>query len=217
MKVEIVNQILKHYPFLSESALIAEIVKVGKVLHYRKGETLLNFGHYIKMVPLLIDGSIKVLIEGEDGSELLLYYLSVGETCSMSFSFCLTSQSSRIKTIAEQDTTLIGIPLEYVNKWMEEYKSWSKFVMRAYDMRLREMVQTLDNIVFNQLDERLLKCLQQKSLANQSRFIYGTHQQIADELNVSRESVSRLLKKLEKKRYIALNRNEIQLFDTIFL
>ena len=106
---------------------------------------------------------------------------------------------------------MIGIPVKYVDEWMMKYQSWKQFVMLSYDQRMSELVQTIDNLVFNNLEERLLKYLQQKSEAISSKIISGTHQDIAYDLNASREAVSRLLKKFENTGQIKLGRNKIEL------
>lgn len=204
--------VLEHFPMLTEPALQEEIAEVAVLRKYKADEIIMDFGSYIKMVPLVISGSIKVVREDEEkGHELYLYYLHPGETCSMSFSCCMMNKRSDIRTTAEEDTVLLGIPIKYIDEWMMKYQSWKNFVMRSYDQRMRELVATIDSIAFQKMDERLLNYLHQKSAASGSQIINTTHQQIAYDLNASREAVSRLLKQLEKIGEIRLGRNKIEL------
>ena len=204
--------VLEHFPMLTEPALQAEIADVAVLRKYKAGELIMDFGSYIKMVPLVISGNIKVVREEEEKeSELFLYYLHSGETCSMSFSCCMMNKRSDIRTTAEEDTVLLGIPIKYIDEWMMKYQSWKNFVMRSYDQRMRELVATIDSIAFQKMDERLLNYLHQKSAASSSQTIHTTHQQIAYDLNASREDVSRLLKQLEKIGEIKPGRNKIEL------
>ena len=106
---------------------------------------------------------------------------------------------------------VIGIPIKYVDEWMSKYPSWKKFVMRSYDARMQEMIKTIDNIAFKKMDERLLDYLYERADAHDSQIINSTHQEIASDLNASREAVSRLLKQLEKKGVVTLERNQIRL------
>ncbi|MEM7299121.1 MAG: Crp/Fnr family transcriptional regulator, partial [Bacteroidota bacterium] len=161
--------------------------------------------------PLVIKGSIKVMREGEDGAELLLYFLHTGDTCSVSFTCCMMDKQSSIKTIAEDDTTIIAIPIKQIDKWMNQYTSWRNFVMMSYDNRIMELVKTVDSIAFNKLDQRLFSYLQKKAKAHQSSVIHVTHQEISYDLNASREAISRLLKQLEKMGKVRLGRNMIEL------
>jgi CRP/FNR family transcriptional regulator, anaerobic regulatory protein len=205
------NLLRQHYPHLAELELQEEIARVGQLLHFSAGEVIMDVDNYIKLVPLVIEGSIKVVREDEDGKELFLYYLNSGDTCSMSFTCCMMDKKSSIRTVAEEPTTLIGIPIRYVDQWMTKYQSWKNFVMRSYDDRMLELVRTIDNIAFKKMDERLLDYLHKKASATQSKVIQATHQDIAYDLNASREAVSRLLKQLERSGAVQLGRNKIEL------
>ena len=208
----ILQLLQQHYPHLAEKSLREEIATEGKIFHFEPGEIIMDFGSYVRMVPLIVSGSIKVVREEElDARELFLYYVTAGETCSMSFSCCMMSKKSDIRTIAEDHTTLIGIPVKHVDDWMSKYASWKRFVMRSYDERMQELVKTIDNIAFKQMDERLLQYLRQKAKAIHANTFNITHQEIADDLNASREGISRLLKKLEHDGVVVLGRHQIEL------
>lgn len=208
---EVLSLIRQHYPQIAERNLQDEIADVATIMHFKSGELIMDFGAYVKLVPLIIEGSIKVSREDEEGHELFLYYLQPGETCSMSFTCCLMDKKSEIRTMAEEDTTLIGIPTRYMDLWMTRYPSWKNFVMTSYDRRMMELVRTIDSIAFKKMDERLLDYLEKKAEANKNRTLQATHQEIAYDLNASREAVSRLLKQLEKDGVVALGRNRIEL------
>lgn len=209
---QILQLVQKHFPLIVDKKLQEEIATVGQIMHFQSGEVIMDYGGYIRLVPLLVKGSIKVVREDQDrDQEIFLYFLKKGETCSMSFSCCMMNKKSDIRTTAEEETTLIGIPIKYVDEWMTKYQTWKRFVMRSYDLRMQELIQTIDSIVFTNMDERLLQYLQQKSAATESKLILSTHQQIAYDLNASREAISRLLKKLEHRGEIKLGRNKIEL------
>lgn len=202
----------QHFPQLAEPQLLEEIAEIGRILEFPAGEVMMDYGSYIKFIPLLIAGSIKVSREAEDGSELFLYFLTAGESCTMSFSCCMADKRSAIRTTAEEDTTILAIPSRYLDDWMMRYRSWKNFVMQAYDARLLELVETIDQIAFKQLDERLLEYLEKRAAVHDSQELQTTHQQIADDLHVSREAVSRLLKTLEKQGRVGLGRNRVTLY-----
>lgn len=208
---EILSLIRQHYPQLAERNLQDAIADEGTIMHFKGGSLIMDFGAYVKIMPLIIKGSIKVSREDEEGNELFLYYLKPGETCSMSFTCCLMDKKSEIRTVAEEDTTLIGIPTRFMDEWMSRYPSWKNFVMTSYDNRMLELVRTIDSIAFKKMDERLMDYLEQKAEANDSRTLNATHQEIAYDLNASREAVSRLLKQLEKEGIVELGRNRIEL------
>ncbi len=209
------NLIKKHFPQINDQQLVEEIAAVAVEYKFKEGQVIVDYGDNIRMVPLVISGSIKVMREGEDGRELFLYYLNGGEACATSFTCCMTSKKSYMKTIAEDDTRVLGLPIKKVDDWISEYRVWKNFVMQAYDARILEMVETIDSVVFMKMDERLLKYLEETAQALKSNIIPHTHQRIAQDLNASRESISRLLKQFERKELIKLGRNKIELINSL--
>ncbi len=200
-----------HYGSIFEKELLEQINKVGIIKEVSSGTTLMGIGQYITSMPLLIDGAIKILREDEEGDELLLYFLEKGDTCAMTMSCCAGNKKSEIKAITELDSTLVMIPIEKMDEWIGKYKSWRTFVLDSYHHRLMELLETVDNIAFKKMDERLLKYLQDKVAITGSQKIKSTHQEIAYELHTSRVVVSRLLKKLEEQGIIELHRNSLNL------
>ncbi len=205
------KELIENYGTVFEKELINEIANIGLLKNTKEGDTLIEIGNYIKSMPLLISGAIKILREDTDGDELLLYYLEKGQTCSMTLNCCMSSSKSEIRAIAETDTTLIMIPIEKMEEWTAKYKSWRNFVFDSYNTRLKELLNTVDSIAFQNMDKRLIDYLKEKSRILNSKTIHSTHQEIAYDLHSSRVVVSRLLKKLEELGSIKLNRNYIKI------
>ncbi|MGX1024121.1 Crp/Fnr family transcriptional regulator [Psychroflexus sp. MBR-150] len=201
------------YGFIFEDELIEEIDEVGIYKSFKKNDVIIEIGDYLKSMPLLISGAVKVLREDQDGDELLLYFLERGDTCAMTLTCCIGNTQSEIRAIAESDTHLLMIPVQKMEEWTAKYKSWRHFVFESYQSRLSEMLDTLDTIAFLKMDERLMKYLRDKAKINQSETLKITHQQIAYDLHTSRVVISRLLKKLEIDSKIKLHRNSIEVID----
>jgi len=208
-----IQELKEGYGQVFEEALINEIVLVGTFKEIPEGYQLMDIGDYVKGMPLLISGAIKVLREDNDGNELLLYYLEKGETCSMTLTCCMGDAKSEIRAIAETDAKLIMIPIRKMEEWTSKYKSWRDFVFGSYHDRLNELLNTLDSIAFNNMDMRLVGYLKEKARITQDDSIRSTHQEIAYDLNSSRVVISRLLKKLEQIGKIELHRNHIRLLE----
>ncbi len=211
MDLQILQLLQKKYPQVAEKALQEEIATVGKIMTFDVEEIIMDYGSYVRFVPLILEGSIKVSREDEEGNELFLYYLSPGETCSMSFTCCMMNKKSEIRTVAEENTTIIAIPIRYMDQWMSKYQSWKNFILLSYDDRMNQLIKTIDSIAFQKMDQRLVNYLEKKAKATDSKIINATHQQIAYDLNASREAISRLLKQLEKDGEVRLGRNKIEL------
>ncbi|MEM9929658.1 MAG: Crp/Fnr family transcriptional regulator [Bacteroidota bacterium] len=201
----------RHFPRIAEKKLQEAIAEVGQVMSFRAGEIIMDYDSYIRLVPLIISGSIKVTKEDDlDGREILLYFLTAGDTCSMSFSCCMMNKRSVIRTEAVEDTEMIAIPIKYVDQWMTQFQSWKNFVMSSYDQRLEDLVRVIDSIAFSNMDTRLQAYLEARCESTSSSTIQATHQEIANDLNASREAISRMLKKLEKLGKVELGRNLIR-------
>lgn len=208
-----IKELTTHYGHIFEEELLKEINEVGILKDVPEGGKLIEIGEYIKSMPLLISGVVKILREDDNGDELLLYFLENGDTCAMTLNCCMTQAQSEIRAIAETDTRLIMIPVQKMEEWMTKYQRWRNFVLESYNNRLNELLETLDSIAFLNMDQRLLKYLKDKARVTNSLTINNTHQEIAYELHTSRVVVSRLLKKLENMGKIKLNRNHIQIID----
>ncbi|WP_062052634.1 Crp/Fnr family transcriptional regulator [Aquimarina longa] len=208
-----IKELKASYGDLFEAELIKEIVQVGTFKEVPAGFKLMDIGDYIRGMPLLVLGVIKVLREDKEGDELLLYYLEKGETCSMSMTCCMGQTKSEVRAIAETDAKLIMIPIRKMEEWTAKYKSWRNFVFESYHNRLNEMLLTIDSIAFDKMDERLLQYLKEKARVNNNDVIHNTHKEIAYELHSSRVVISRLLKKLENLGIIELHRNYIRIIN----
>lgn len=199
------------FPQLNEEELMDEIKEVGSVIEFKEGEDIITTGKYIKRVPLLINGAIRVLRNDGDGHEVFLYFVNKGQTCAVSLACCVNHKKSNIRAVAETDCVFISIPIEYLEKWNRKYQSWRNFMLLTYQSRFDEIMMALDSIAFLKLEERLLKYIEEKARVHDQNFINITHQKIADELNTSREVVSRLLKKAEEDGEVVLSRNKISI------
>ena len=206
-----IEELKKSYNHLFEDALINEIVQVGTFKEVPAGFKMMEIGAYVKAIPLLVSGVIKILREDTNGDELLLYYLEKGDTCSMTMTCCMGQTKSEIRAVVETDAKLIMIPVHKMEQWTATYTSWRNFVFESYHNRLNEMLHTIDSIAFDNMDQRLLNYLKEKARITQSKIIENTHQEIAYDLHSSRVVISRLLKKLENIGKIKLHRNYIQI------
>ncbi len=204
-----IQELKDNYGHLFEDALLNEINQVGTFKEVPEGFKMMEIGDYVRVMPLLVSGAIKILREDNDGDELLLYFLEKGDTCAMTLTCCIGQTKSEIRAIAETDAKLIMIPIQKMEEWSEKYKSWRHFVFESYHNRLNEMLETIDSIAFLKMDERLLKHLIEKARISKDNTIHSTHQDIAYELHTSRVVISRLLKKLETLGEIELHRNYI--------
>ena len=194
-----------------EPELVKEMSQFGEMKFFKEGDIIIDYGKYIRMMPIVVKGTIKVFRMDDTGKEILLYYLSSNESCSMAYSCCVEAKKSEVKAIAEDDVELIAIPHIKLDEWLCKYPSWKNYIMRSFNERFLELLKSIESIAFHKLDERLIAYLKEKKRLSGSNVIKASHYVIADELATSRVVVSRLLKHLENDGKILLYRNEIKL------
>lgn len=122
---------VKKFSRVFEPALLADIEKNAMLMEVKSGDTMLNIGQTIRAVPLVVSGTFKVSRINDEGQELLLYYVKEGESCVMTFTCCLMAKSSMIKGSAEDDSTLLCIPSNFMDEWMAKYPTWKNYVMNT--------------------------------------------------------------------------------------
>jgi CRP/FNR family transcriptional regulator, anaerobic regulatory protein len=188
-----------------------EVYESGSVESFAAGSIILNINAYIKTIPIVLSGSIKVIKTDDEGKEILLYYIRPGESCIVSFLAGIHQETSKIKAIVEEDVELLLIPVTKASEWIKKYPEWTDFIFNLYHKRFDELLEVVNSVAFQKVDVRLLHLLKQKSLLFQSKEINVTHQQLAEELGITREAVSRVLKQMENDGLIFLSRNKISL------
>lgn len=211
-KTEIRSLLNFQFPDFQEK-LAREIVESGEIVDIPADTLMMEIGQKVEKIPLIVSGLVKVFRESEDDHELFMYYLGPGEACAVTLICSAKEGYSKIKAIAEEDTSLIIVPVTKFEEWMTKYSSWFYFVMDTYQDRFDELLKVVDSIAFHRMDERLLEYLEKSAEVSQSPIVHKTHQQIAQELNTSREVVTRLLKKLEQKGMLIVNRHQIKLLQ----
>jgi CRP/FNR family transcriptional regulator, anaerobic regulatory protein len=196
-----------------EDQLYEELLENSVMKTYNAGETIMRVGQTIRSTMLVVSGTIKLYREDDEGNEFFIYHLNPGQACSLSLVCDARHETSEVLAKALTDAEVLTIPLEFMDKWMSKYKSWYQFVINSYRDRFEELLKTVDAIAFSNMDERLEFYLkkQVKSFGNRLTI---THQEIANDLNSSREVISRLLKKMEAKGLLIIHRNAIEWVQT---
>lgn len=200
---------------LFEPALLAEIEARGRRVRLKAGESILDVGQTVETMPIVLSGLVKVSRMEEDGRELFLYYINPDETCALTFTCCMQGHASEIRATAEEEVDMLLVPIGAMDGWLARYPTWKAFVMKTIQNRFNELLKTIDLIAFQNLDQRLVAYLREKSRASGSTLVNLTHEQIAAELATARVVVSRLLKKLERDGKVLLYRNQVKVLGDL--
>ncbi len=196
-----------------EPGLMDSLEKEATLREIPAGTLLMRTGQFIRSTMLVLDGLVKVYRTDDDGNEFFMYHLTPGQGCALSMTCAIGQQTSQISAKTSKDSIVLQIPIEKMDEWMTEYRSWYQFVVQTYRSRFDELLQTLDSIAFRHMDERIEFYLKRHKDNLGTNIIPVTHQEIAQELNSSREVISRLLKKLAERGKIKLSRYHIEIID----
>jgi CRP/FNR family transcriptional regulator len=178
---------------------------------FNEGEAILRENAYIQSIPIVMNGSLRVMRTEEDGREILLYYLGAGESCIMSILGGIHQETSKVKAIAEEKTEVLFVPVNKMALLLREHPEWLEYIFRIYHERFIELLDVVNAIAFRKMDERLLRLLRKKAEFTGSNNLSVTHEQLANELGTSRVVVSRLLKQMEEEKLVILGRNKLTL------
>lgn len=206
---EIYKELKSRFGYLGNE-LIAQMADHCKLVEVEAGAELVRDGQYLKVVPLVLSGLVKVYTRLED-KDLLLYYIQPEQSCIMSFSSCIHHEKSKIMAIAEEKSTLLLMPSDAVVRWIKEFPELNVMFYGQYDLRYNELVETINHLLYHKLDQRLVDFLRERMLITGKNHVDLSHKEIANELGTAREVVSRLLKKLEKSGKLILNSEGIEL------
>jgi len=205
-----VNELIKSKLSFLGSSLLNDIVAASSQLNFEKGTELLREGQFVKVIPIVLTGLIKVFSRYED-KELLLYYIKPSESCVMSFSASLKNTPSQVFAITEEDTTVLLLPASKINGWVKKFPDFNQLFFEQYNVRYHELLKTINHLLFDKLDVRLYHYLLEKKDITKKNPIKISHRQIANELGTAREVISRLLKKLEGENKVKQLSNQIKI------
>jgi len=197
--------------FSISNTLLGKLKKEGTIKTFSPDTVLIDENDYIKFVPIVLNGSIKVFKMDEDGREMLLYYIKPGESCVMSFLGATCNGTSKIKAVVEEEAEVLVLPVHKATDLIRENPQWIQFIFELYNRRFEELLSVVNAIAFQKVDVRLWDLLKTKVKMLKTEELNMTHQQIADELGTAREVVSRLLKQLERDKKISLGRNKVKI------
>ena len=204
-----VSDIFKRINHFHEPRLREEILEHCELQTFEKSEVVVREGQFVKVVPIVVSGMLRVYQTREE-REILLYHVEPSQTCMMSLSACFFNNKSPSQAVAKEKTEAITVPTKYVTQWQKEYSSWNEFVIRTFRNRYDELLDALESIAFDHIDKRTLEYLKSMASKQQSKKVEISHQELANELGTTRVVISRILKQFEMDQLVKLHRGFIK-------
>lgn len=179
-----------------------EIEKSAEILEVPSDIQLVSTGQKMNFIPFVKSGIVRVYIENNDvDKEQLLYYLGSGKTCLMSIVASYGNKRSLVSAKTEESCEILKIPNKNIRDWQKKYPKWNDFILDLFVNQYQSLLDTIDELSFKKIDERLLSYLNKNKNGKGLVDIKKSHLNIANDLATSREVITRTLKKLvaEKK------------------
>ncbi|CAI3549418.1 MULTISPECIES: Crp/Fnr family transcriptional regulator [Clostridium] len=181
---------------------------IGKNAYFK----VLQFNEYISSsngtcqgILFIVDGRLKIQRISENGDETSLYEIKEGELCHEALSCLLNFNPLNIIGRAVMNSTICIIPIEIVRNYLLKDLQFLKYMYEDLYEKFNIIIQKREDKNHNSLQTRLIKLL----ISKNSKIIYGTHRDLALEIDSTREVVSRHLKLIEKEGYIKIERGKI--------
>ena len=191
-------------------ALQEQITNNSALVEIPADTEILREGQYVKVIPLVLEGLVKVFTKYED-KELLLYYIQPNESCVMSFTASLKNEPSKVYAITDENCKLLLLPVDKVAQWIGEFPDLNNLFFQQYNLRYSDLLETINQLLFDKMDKRLLDYLKEKVALTKKNPLKLSHRQIASELGTAREVISRVMKKLEQEAKVKQLSNTIEI------
>jgi CRP/FNR family transcriptional regulator len=190
--------------------LVEKILNESSIKEFSKGTEILREQQYVKVLPIVIKGLIKVYSRFDE-KELLLYYIEPAQSCIMTFYAALKNTPSKVFAITEEDSKVLLIPVQLLPNWLKEYSDFNELFYNQFNLRYSELLDTIGHLLLDRMDKRLYDHLKKKLELTNSNSIIMSHNQIANELGTAREVITRVLKKLETDGKVIQKSGEIRI------
>ncbi|MBE6070546.1 MAG: Crp/Fnr family transcriptional regulator [Clostridium butyricum] len=156
-------------------------------------------------------GTLKIQRLSEDGEETSLYDIKEGDICHEALSCLLDFRSLNIVGTAILDSIICIIPIDIVKQYLLKDSEFLKYIYEDLYRKFNVVIEKREEKNHNSLQTRLIKTL----ISKNSKIIYGTHRDLALEIDSTREVVSRNLKLIEKEEYIKIERGKITILKDL--
>ena len=204
------NEIVKQQLAFLGKELTSKILEVSSVVEFEKDIEILKEGQYVKVIPIVIKGLLKVFTRQED-KELLLYYIKPSESCIMSFYASISNDKSTVYAKTAESSILLIIPADKIEMLTKLYPEFNTLFHQQFKVRYNDLLDTINQLVFTNVDQRLYHFLKETSIIRKENPVHISHREIANELGTAREVITRVMKKLEKEYKVVQNSDSIKI------
>ncbi|WP_299161274.1 hypothetical protein [uncultured Tenacibaculum sp.] len=202
---------LKNLPLSKE--VIDLLKNYGTILHYKKGYLLQDCNRFDQGVCILISGIVKMSIK-HNHKKILLYHLDCSNPIIMNYTNTPNISSDVICSTIIKDATILNIPNDLFLEWTSTYIELRDFMIASFQYHYMNIINKTQEIRNQSLEELLLSYIKTKSKLYKNSEIKIPLLEISEDLNFSREAISRGLRILENNKKIIRKTRSIVLLET---
>lgn len=204
------SRLLRSYPAIGSlpESLLDQVQRHGVFVSKRAGDVMFEPADFSTRYPFVLRGVARVVKAGRSAPDTLLYRLPVGEHCLLSASGLMAHWKFSARVVAEAETEVLLLPAALFREMVRQSPEFARSVYVGIARRLESVMDLVEQATYFRLDQRLATVI----LAGGSP-LNKSHQELADELGVSRENVSRVLSELRGRGWIRLGRRRIDTLD----
>jgi len=186
---------------------------LGTEVDFPKDDIIIRPGDEFTHLFLLIRGRVALYRTNERGEKHMVYVMNGACPCAMSMVSSIFGKKSTVEAVVESDAHALVISRDVGRELMASNKEWQELVLNSVLDAWQDSLDMLDSLAFDSLETRLLVYLKEARKRWPNAVLRKSHAEVASDLNVSRESVSRVLKKLENADKIHLGHGSIKILD----
>jgi CRP/FNR family transcriptional regulator len=191
---------------------------LGNKRCYRRDEMVFHVGSSSDEVFVLLDGRVKVFELSKEGKEVILWFCFPGELFGLSEVFQCSGREVNAQACGQVEVLAIKKP--DFERYIKQHTHLAMQVIELLGYRLRELSDVLLNLASEDVTSRVIKLLTRlcsrygKSDGNHVLLdIALTHQEMADMIGTSRQTVTTVLSTLRKKGILKMEQRSIYLQD----
>ncbi len=210
------KELLRTAPLFSElsNEAIDSLGRLSARRRYPKDTVIFSENEEGDCLFMILEGRIKVTILGDDGREIILTMLSPGDLFG---EMALLDNEPR-SAIAVEESELLSLHRTDFQAVIGENLGISAALIEVLSARLRRANHQISTLalldVYGRVARVILDMAREEGRrlkAGRIAFRRATHQEIANRIGTTRETVTRMLKDLERQDFVRVEGREILL------
>lgn len=181
--------------------------------NYAKGMLMHRTNNACKGLMAVLSGQLRAYILSDEGREITLFRVKQDEVCILSASCLLDSISFDVVIEAMEDTQVMVIPSNVLNKLMEQNPRLELYMYKTATEKFSDVMWTMQQLLFQKIDQRVAQFLWDEMISRDSMVLQITHDEIARYIGSAREVVTKVMKYLAQESVVELKRGSVTITD----